>query len=168
MIDTMDIANVIDLDIARFWDKVNIRNTDQCWPWKASTRGRGDNIYGQFKLNDKMFQSHRISWYLSNGDIPKGKLICHNCDNSLCCNPSHLYCGTQKDNIQDRSRRNRVDCSVYAHSMSLYSGEIWLVRKLYVAGIKQKDIAKMFKTSQPTISTVLRSNKYIGKDRVYA
>jgi hypothetical protein len=33
--------------------------------------------------------------------------VLHTCDEALCCNPNHLYLGTQLDNIKDRDTRGR-------------------------------------------------------------
>jgi hypothetical protein len=47
-------------------------------------------------------------WELHNGPIPKGKMICHHCDNPACVNPEHLYLGDGKSNKQDCIRRGRA------------------------------------------------------------
>ena len=36
-----------------------------------------------------------------------GLNVLHVCDNALCCNPNHLYLGTQIDNIKDRDMKGR-------------------------------------------------------------
>ena len=59
--------------------------------------------YGWFACEGVMYKVHRWVWEQINGPIPKDKpQINHHCNNSLCVNPDHLYCGTQKQNIADR------------------------------------------------------------------
>jgi len=42
------------------------------------------------------------------GEIPKGKVLRHTCDNKLCINPEHLIIGTYKDNTNDMVQRGRA------------------------------------------------------------
>jgi len=92
-------------DIDRFWEKVEVKGDDECWPWKASQVGTTG--YGQFRLNEQKPRAHRIAWFIANGTIPEGLKICHSCDNTLCCNPAHLWAGTQKENIRDMISKGR-------------------------------------------------------------
>ena len=90
----------------RFWPKVSKGLDDDCWPWIAKavhpfgygrmTSGRGVNL-----------KAHQISWALVNGPIPNGKIIAHRCDNPRCCNPSHLFCATMRDNTHDMISKGR-------------------------------------------------------------
>lgn len=88
----------------RFWSKVE--KTDGCWEWKASlfkTTG-----YGQFALTStKPETSHRMAYKLTCGDIQDGLFVLHKCDNRKCCNPAHLFLGTQKNNIDDMCQKGR-------------------------------------------------------------
>lgn len=92
-----------DKRISRFWDKVEKKSNNECWPWKACTNGCG---YGQFRGGDtkdkygsrKWVLAHRFSYILLLGDIPAGLEVDHKCRNRLCVNPLHLEPVTHKKN----------------------------------------------------------------------
>lgn len=89
----------------RFWEKVDIRGEDECWPWMASTKQGG---YGKIVSDDGRFLlAHRVAYELTIGPIPVGLVLCHRCDNPGCVNPSHMFLGTQADNLQDMRTKGR-------------------------------------------------------------
>lgn len=45
---------------------------------------------------------------LAGRPVPDGLQANHTCDESWCCNPRHLYAGTQAQNIRDAIRRGRM------------------------------------------------------------
>jgi hypothetical protein len=51
--------------------------------------------------------AHRRVWELTHGPIPDGLFVCHHCDVRLCVRPSHLWLGTNEQNIGDRDRKGR-------------------------------------------------------------
>jgi hypothetical protein len=85
----------------RFWEKVERRGPDECWPWLASSRRNG---YGRLWPSTT---AHRLAWELANGEQAGDLYVLHTCDNRLCCNPAHLYLGTHADNVRDRVGRER-------------------------------------------------------------
>lgn len=75
---------------------------DGCASWPAAKNTRG---YGITRFDGKSMLTHRVSWMLAHGDIPQGLGVLHRCKQSrACCNPLHLYVGTQLDNCNDRTR----------------------------------------------------------------
>lgn len=93
-----------------FWELVDKHGgSEHCWNWTGNrwASKKGIPRYGAFNYAGRTYLPHRIAWTLSFGDIPDGILVCHKCDNGLCCNPGHLFLGTQSDNIRDRDRKGR-------------------------------------------------------------
>lgn len=86
----------------RFWSKVT--KSDKCWIWAGYTNRDG---YGRFRKFDTLVSAHRMSWELTNGEIPATKHVLHRCDNPACVNPSHLFLGTHSDNMQDMYEKKR-------------------------------------------------------------
>ena len=88
----------------RFWSKVNIKGSQDCWLWTA---GKNNGGYGTFAFNGQGVVSHRVSWLLSQHEIPEGMVVAHKCNTPLCVNPDHLYLCTQKENIAQMHREKR-------------------------------------------------------------
>lgn len=88
----------------RFWEKVEQRGPDECWPWTASRYRFG---YGALRVDGRTLKSHRLAYKLTKGPIPPGLSVLHSCDNAPCCNPNHLRVGTKLDNARDMVLRDR-------------------------------------------------------------
>ena len=96
----------------RFWNKIDKNGPihpvlgTRCWLWTGAHQTFG---HGVIRLKDtkKNKLVHRLSYEIHYGSIPEGLNILHRCDNPPCCNPEHLFAGTQKDNIQDAIKKGR-------------------------------------------------------------
>ena len=70
-----------------------------CWLWKGSLFKTG---YGQIAIEKgRPGYTHRVSYELFCGYIPAHLYVLHRCDVRNCCNPEHLFLGTQKENVHD-------------------------------------------------------------------
>lgn len=143
-------------------------DSNECWNWKKSLAG---NRYGCAWIDGKRISAHRASFQEFIGDIPEGMCVCHKCDNTRCINPSHLFLGTQKDNMRDASRKNRFThhkgffLSGENHRMAKLSEKevVSIIDRLNL-GETQISIAKDFGINQSTISDIKRKKhwKHIG------
>lgn len=68
---------------------------------------RNDAGYGLARHRGHNYRVHRIAYEAANGPIPDGFHVCHSCDNPPCCNPAHLWLGTDLDNAMDKIRKGR-------------------------------------------------------------
>lgn len=89
--------------VDRFWMKVQKR--PGCWNWTGGAR----DGYGTFteKHKGRTHLAHRLSYELTVGPIPDGKVLDHRCRNTLCVNPSHLRPVTRKQNGEHRGGARR-------------------------------------------------------------
>jgi hypothetical protein len=74
-----------------------------CWLWLGPYTNPA-KAYGGWGRHEK---AHRVSWQLTNGLIPAKLFVLHKCDISICVNPSHLFLGTQTDNLNDMTNKGR-------------------------------------------------------------
>lgn len=88
----------------RFWG--NVQKSEGCWNWTGFRRTKKD-AYGGFKYEGKHWLSHRLAYHLLVGPIPEGMHLLHRCDNQSCCNPEHLFIGTNQDNVDDKMQKRR-------------------------------------------------------------
>ena len=146
---TKPIPELTASDIARFWAKVDVRGPDECWPWIAYTDKYG---YGTFGINGTIFLVHRISMALDGRD-PIGLCALHTCDNPPCCNPSHLFAGSDADNVADKVHKGRQAKGRANAAAKLTANEVASIK---IDGRLQRIIAAEYGVGQSTISNIKR------------
>lgn len=144
--------------ISQFWAKVEISSPDSCWNWIGHITHRG---YGGFNIHPVgCFQAHRVAWTMANGQVPDGLSILHRCDNRKCCNPAHLFAGTNHDNTQDMMRKGRHACSVImgeGHpNAKLNEFQVRAVREQFAkGGVTVTELARQWHMSRSQIARIV-------------
>jgi HNH endonuclease len=88
-----------------------------CWLWDGAVTNDG---YGQVRINNRNFRVHRLAWEQANGLIPEGLSVLHKCDVPSCCNPDHLFLGTQLDNVTDMRTKRRFKGGSFLNALKTH------------------------------------------------
>lgn len=147
-------ANPVPIE-TRFWSRVDIGDDSECWNWTGPIFPTG---YGSFKWGT-MGRAHRVAYTLAHGSDPGPLLVCHRCDNRLCCNPAHLFLGTYADNNRDGREKGRIlgpPPSIGTRNVNakLTPALVTEIRQRRAQGELLKEIAEDYGVSARTILSV--------------
>lgn len=127
-----------------------------CWVW----RGGKSHGYGQLRLHDLYgaypLYAHRVAYVAFKGPIENTLFVCHHCDNPYCCNPGHLFVGTQTDNLRDMSQKGRALFGGRNPQSKLTAEAVDEIRRAATSGERQFVLAARFGVSQAQISRIVR------------
>ena len=151
-----------------------------CWLWVGQIDTGG---YGRISFDGTKWVAHRLVYSLLAGDIPKGALLRHSCDNRMCVSPHHLSLGTIYDNNADAKargkdlhsprRQSQLGATLYWEDRRIPLREIREIRILYFTNQSTiYKLAKKFDLSRATVSRIVnfctpitgeeRSRKFLG------
>lgn len=143
----------------RFWEKIDKRGADECWPWLASD---GQDGYGQLRVGKRIEKAHRISYMLHYGPIPENMEVCHECNNPPCVNPTHLFLGTHLENMRDMAEKGRSTLgnpglSGETHpNAKLNETQVKQIREMAHAQTAYCVIARQFHVSEALIRKIVK------------
>lgn len=117
--------------------------------------------YGTIHFNGRPKLAHRAAYELKNGPVPKGKFVCHSCDNPWCINPDHLFVGTAKDNTLDCIRKGRRRTRA-PKGESHYKSKLTLaaVSEIRTGALRGTDYARKFGVSSAAVSMVKKGRTW--------
>lgn len=138
-----------------------------CWPVEGikSRNKPGWHVLLKATVAGKRttFVAHRVAYELAVGPVPEGLSVLHKCDNPVCCNPAHLFVGTQSDNASDmwNKKRGRAgDLRGYVFGPSpfrkLTPSDVADIIEEYKAGATQRHLADKHGVTDVTIGNYLR------------
>jgi len=143
----------------RFWSYVDKDSECYgCWDWIGNRHKSG---YGKIWVDGETWLTHRVSWIMFNGEIPDGLCVLHRCDNKSCCNPDHLYLGTNMENSKDMCSKDRQATGEKNGASKLNEEEVILIRELYNTGkLSQRALSSMFHISKGTIYYIVNDMQW--------
>ena len=154
--------------IERVLNKVIHKSDSGCWIFTGAKNGFGYGIVGTGGRGQPNDRAHRITYKHFRGEIPAGMFVCHTCDVPACCNPDHLFLGTNQDNVNDMVRKKRnsppprnphVVGSVHPGA-KLNEDQVLEIRKLYEQGWTQLALGSKYGVVRQTISKVVNHKRF--------
>lgn len=133
------------------------------WPWSDKR-----DAYVAVHVDGQKVRSSRWVYEQINGPLPerhgrgaRGVLVLHKCDNPPCVRPSHLFAGTQDDNMKDAAAKGRKVGGVGNHRPRLSSLEVEVIAaEAKVGSETQAEIARRHHVSQTTVSMIALGHRH--------
>jgi hypothetical protein len=129
---------------------------DGCWTCDTAYKTRAGYLHLQITENgvQHAFKVHRFSYEHFLGKAPTEKLICHTCDVRWCCNPKHLFVGSQSDNMQDMVKKGRGLVGEKNARTKFTEKDILRIYRYIDQGLSREAVARRFDVSAVTISHI--------------
>lgn len=141
--------------------KVEFDLNGGCWLWSGARMfGTGYGTFQPIKRSagGSTETTHRASYKLFRGEIPKGMQVLHKCDVRACCNPDHLFLGTHKDNMADMAAKGRAASlrGSAAYAAKLTEAQVWEALARLEEGETCRQIGDRFGVDQCAINAIRR------------
>lgn len=127
----------------------HLKRIDTCQVFIGGKTGNG---YGVFGFGNGRYPAHRVAYYFATRYDPGTLDVCHTCDNPLCCNPRHLFLGTQDDNNKDRAHKGRYNNHGRKNPRARLTEET--VREILESKEHALDLANRYNVCRATIYNV--------------
>lgn len=145
----------------RFWKFVDRSGgPNACWPWMGNRNRNGYGLFTSRRPNGTKFnmRAHRFALILDGRD--PGELHgLHACDNPSCCNPAHLFVGTDGDNADDKCskgrQKNGASPGERNGSAKLTEADVLLIRAEHERGVPWQELAARFGMSKSGIQFII-------------
>lgn len=115
----------------------------------------GAHGYPQVRHKGRSSPAHRRIYEECFGDIKKGLVVRHRCDNKLCINPEHLLIGTRADNVRDAVERKRNAFGERSGGAKLSSGQVAEIKTIFsYTEVNKQLVRSLSKRYGVAISTI--------------
>ena len=139
--------------VERLQNRLKTNKKSGCWEFQGSRMKKG---YGQISVNGVSHLAHRLAYSSFVGEIPEGLHVLHKCDNPSCCNPDHLFVGTNAENMADKISKGRQAKGSDYPNAKVSPSLIRQCLELKKSGIKNAQIAKILGVCPSTVGVWLK------------
>jgi hypothetical protein len=130
--------------------------------------GLGPNGYGGFNVYrdaDRTWRAaraHRVAYEIEYGPIPRGLHVLHRCDTRLCVRPSHLWLGTNADNVRDKMAkgRHRVRTGVDVNTAKLTPELVAALKIDRANGSTYSELVKKYGIAKSSVARIVRGQSW--------
>ena len=172
LVEWMRVALAKGASLRHRFDSKYVASESGCWEWIA---GKDTDGYGRFGVSSRLNKkANRVAFLLAHGPYDDQLSVLHRCDNPACVRPSHLFLGTQAENVRDmllkgRRRSGPPETNPFRVSppvgelnarAKLTAGDVAKIRIAYADGETQVSLAARFDVSQTTISRIVLRKRW--------
>lgn len=152
--------------IEKFMSKIIISAENECWYW---TGQYNRHVGYRFTFNGRNVSVKKFAYQLAyRVNLEKEDFVIQKCGNLACCNPKHLYLGSQYD--KSNSVRNVYKGEKCKQSLLTEEQVIEILKEHkynFRRGISS-ELAKKYNVALGTISSITsgRNWKHIDRDKI--
>ena len=89
--------------------------------------------------------------------MPGKMYVLHKCDNPSCVRPSHIYLGTNQDNMNDAKERGQIKSGAEHPLSKLTNNDVLKIRDMHIPWrLTYKQIARKFNVSISLVGKIVR------------
>ena len=136
----------------RLMEKIEPIPFSGCWIWTGYTDSKMG--YGMIWDAPTMKLAHRVSYEIHNGAIPNGLHVLHRCDVPCCVNPSHLFVGTNAENVIDKVSKGRAESMPGEKHPSHLLTDKQVLEKRPEESLSQRKLAMLYGVDRSTIGYI--------------
>lgn len=133
--------------------------------WKCLSHCTDKDGYVRIKYNGKHDRLFRVLYQQKYGEIPKGLVLRHLCNNAWCVNVEHLKVGTHKENAEDmincgrslKGKNNFKINGIKNGSNKLTEEE---VKEIYLSDLSYNKLSKIYNVTSTNISYIKNKRQW--------